>query len=89
VGGVLHGVFAGVGACCGVVLLLISDKTYPGVVFLRLFLGFAMVGFDDLRSAAVGLVDAKRSRWSADVFKNKGARGYNGGRVFGATVGIL
>ena len=78
-GGGLCGVFAGVWACCWVVLLLISDKTYPGVVFLRLFLGFAMVSFDDLRSAAVGLVDARRSRWSADVFKNKGARGYNGG----------
>ena len=77
--GGLCGVFAGVWACCWVVLLLISDKTYPGVVFLRLFLGFAVVSFDDLRSAAVELVDARRSRWSADVFKNKGARGYNGG----------
>lgn len=78
-GGGLCGVFAGVWTCCWVVLLLISDKTYPGGGVFDAVLGSSLAGLNDLRSAAVGLVDARRSRWSADVFKNKGARGYNGG----------
>lgn len=50
--------FAGVWACCWVVLLLISDKTYPRGGVFDAVLGSSLAGLNDLRSDAVGLVDA-------------------------------
>ena len=56
--GCVWGLLAGRGACCVVVLLLISDKTYPRGGVFDAVLGSSLAGLNDLRSAAVGLVDA-------------------------------